>query len=85
MQALGGSLGERAARAIEAGCDIALHCNGRMDEMREIAARVGAMTPVAVRRFQESRRYLARHRAPLDAAGLAEARKMLASHLPEWG
>ena len=85
MQALGGSLGERGARAIEAGCDIALHCNGRMDEMREIAARVGAMTPIAVRRFQESRRYLARHRAPLDAAGLTEARKMLASHLPEWG
>jgi len=26
MQALGGDLGERAARALEAGCDIALHC-----------------------------------------------------------
>lgn len=85
MQALGGSLGERAARAVDAGCDIALHCNGRMDEMGEIATRIGAMTPVAVRRLDESRRYLARHRAPLDAAGLADARKTLASHLPEWG
>ena len=36
MQALGGSLAERAARSLAAGCDIALHCNGRMDEMTGI-------------------------------------------------
>ena len=33
MGALGGSLGERAARARAAGCDIAVHCNGRQGEM----------------------------------------------------
>ena len=44
MQALGGSLAERAARSLAAGCDIALHCNGRMDEMTGIAASTGAMT-----------------------------------------
>jgi beta-N-acetylhexosaminidase len=85
MQALGGSLGERAARAVHAGCDIALHCNGRMDEMREIVDRVEAMTAMAMRRFDNGRHYLARHRAPLGAEGLAEARRTLASHLPEWG
>ena len=35
MQALGGSLGERAAAALAAGCDVALHCNGRRDEQHE--------------------------------------------------
>ena len=40
MSALRGSIGERAARAIAAGCDIALHCNGDMDEMRDVVARV---------------------------------------------
>jgi beta-N-acetylhexosaminidase len=82
MQALGGTLGERAARALAAGCDIALHCNGQRDEMAEVAANTGAMTRDAVRRFQDGRRYLARHRAPRP---MAESRKKLAGLLPEWG
>lgn len=85
MQALGGSLGERAARAVAAGCDIALHCNGQMDEMRAVVGAVGRMTPAAARRFEAGRQYLARHRAPLGAAGLVDARKRLTALLPEWG
>jgi beta-N-acetylhexosaminidase len=85
MQALGGTLGERAARALAAGCDIALHCNGQMDEMREIVARSGAMTDAATRRFEAGRHYLARHRDPLGRAGLADAQRRLSSLLPEWG
>lgn len=38
MQALSGSLGQRAERALAAGVDIVLHCSGNMDEMREVAA-----------------------------------------------
>jgi beta-N-acetylhexosaminidase len=41
MGALGGSLGERAARARAAGCDIAVHCNGRRDEMIEVLDAAG--------------------------------------------
>ncbi len=37
MEALRGDFGERAAKAIAAGCDVALHCSGRMDEMEAIA------------------------------------------------
>ena len=37
MGALSGSLAERTRRAIEAGCDLVLHCNGVMDEMVEVA------------------------------------------------
>jgi beta-N-acetylhexosaminidase len=43
MAALGGSLGERAARAREAGCDIALHCNGRQGEMIEVLEAAGPL------------------------------------------
>ena len=45
MEALSGSLGERAEAALAAGCDIALHCNGKLEEMTDIAERVGALSP----------------------------------------
>lgn len=38
MEALRGSLGERAADARDAGCDILLHCNGKLDEAEAVAA-----------------------------------------------
>lgn len=83
MQALGGSLGDRAARALAAGCDIALHCNGRMAEMVEIAGRVGQMTEAAWQRFENGRAFLARHRDPAGRQGLVDAARRLAELLPE--
>jgi len=38
MKALSGPVGASAAGALAAGCDLALHCNGDMGEMREVAA-----------------------------------------------
>jgi len=85
MQALGGSVGDRAFRALAAGCDIALHCNGRMAEMVEIAGRVGPMTDLARRRVDAGRAFLARHSDPAGRQGLADAAKRLTELLPEWG
>ena len=85
MEALGGSLGERAARALAAGCDIALHCNGKMDEMKEIVAHTGAMTAAAGWRYDAGRKALARAAAPLGKAGLADAEKQVSALLPGWG
>lgn len=50
MQALAGSPGQRAARAIAAGCDITLHCNGSRAELAETVAASGAMTPATALR-----------------------------------
>ncbi len=85
MQALGGSLGERASRALAAGCDVALHCNGRMNEMVEVVGQTGPMSAAAVRRFEAGRALLARHRDPAGKSGLADAGRRLAALLPEWG
>ena len=82
MEALGGRLGERAAKVLAAGCDIALHCNGERAEMVEVAANAGPMTREALRRFQDGRRVVARHRSPQAAR---ETRKRLTELLPEWG
>jgi len=37
MEALAGSIKERADDSLKAGCDILLHCNGKMDEMMQVA------------------------------------------------
>ncbi len=53
MQALSGSLGERAAAAQAAGCDVVLHCNGDMEEMIAVADAVEPMAPEAMIRFED--------------------------------
>jgi len=40
MEALQGDFGSRAAGVVAAGCDAALHCSGKMDEMVAVAASV---------------------------------------------
>lgn len=50
MQALSGSLGQRTRAAMDAGCDIALHCKGDMVEMQQVAAEAGVMGPEALAR-----------------------------------
>ncbi|MCK7611512.1 beta-N-acetylhexosaminidase [Roseibium sediminicola] len=44
MKALGGDFGDRSRKIISAGCDIVLHCNGDMDEMRAVANVVPELT-----------------------------------------
>ncbi|WP_265570029.1 beta-N-acetylhexosaminidase [Sphingomicrobium nitratireducens] len=44
MEALDGDMGERAAGVVAAGCDAALHCSGKLDEMILVANAVPALT-----------------------------------------
>lgn len=50
MGALAGSIGARSRAAIAAGCDIVLHCNGRLAEMQEVAEVVPGLSGEAERR-----------------------------------
>ena len=43
MQALSGDIATRTATAMTAGCDIALHCKGDLDEMQQVAKAAGNM------------------------------------------
>jgi beta-N-acetylhexosaminidase len=54
MRALGGSFAARAAGALEAGCDVVLHCNGDMAEMTMIAATVRPLDAAGRRRLDRA-------------------------------
>jgi beta-N-acetylhexosaminidase len=43
MEALAGDFASRAAGVVAAGCDVALHCSGDMEEMVAVASAVPAM------------------------------------------
>lgn len=73
MQALKGTLAERTARSIAAGCDIALHCKGDLSEMQAVATAAGEMTPEAAAR---ARAVIAAR--PATGMDLAEALEALA-------
>ncbi|KQM32880.1 beta-hexosaminidase [Rhizobium sp. Leaf68] len=50
MNALKGTLGERAANIVAGGCDIVLHCNGVMSEMLQVVKEVPPLTDQSLER-----------------------------------
>jgi beta-N-acetylhexosaminidase len=50
MGALSGSAATRTQAAIAAGCDIVLHCNGKLEEMREVAEHAPKLAGKALKR-----------------------------------
>jgi beta-N-acetylhexosaminidase len=80
MNALKGDVSDRAANCVAAGCDLALNCWGRMDEMIGIANKVDAMTPRAKERLAAA---MATISAPADTdeiASLIAKRDALLQH-----
>jgi beta-N-acetylhexosaminidase len=61
MNALAGSIAERTQAIIGAGCDMVLHCNGKLDEMREVARQTPELSGKALER---AKRALAQRRPP---------------------
>jgi beta-N-acetylhexosaminidase len=61
MNALAGSIAERTTAIVSAGCDMVLHCNGRLDEMREVARQAPVLSGKALER---AKRALASRKAP---------------------
>ena len=68
MEALSGTLAERTRSAMDAGCDLALHCSGDLAEMREVAGAAGEMTSAAASRMTRALRF--RQPQALDIAAM---------------
>jgi beta-N-acetylhexosaminidase len=79
MGALSGTLRERTRAALAAGCDVALHCNGRLDEMRAVAAESPVLAGEAGRRAEAA---LAARHAPQEI-DLVAAREKFAALMAE--
>ena len=54
MNALSGSIAERTRAIFSAGCDLVLHCNGKLDEMREVAAETPELSGIALDRARQA-------------------------------
>ncbi|MDQ3074033.1 MAG: beta-N-acetylhexosaminidase [Pseudomonadota bacterium] len=70
MEALSGDHGERAAACVAAGCDVALHCDGKMANMVSVASAIGGLTPEAEARLA---RAMAMRFTPDNEMDFAEA------------
>lgn len=60
MNALSGDFAARTDAILAAGCDVVLHCNGVMDEMMAVSARVPALSGRAAQRAADALTGLAR-------------------------
>jgi beta-N-acetylhexosaminidase len=54
MKALRGGLTERTGAVMTAGCDVVLHCNGALDEMRQVADAAPALSESGARRLTDA-------------------------------
>ncbi len=72
MKALGGGFADRTRRAFDAGCDVVLHCNGEMAEMRDVVRATPELVGRPAERAADARA-VARRTQPFDPDA-AEAR-----------
>jgi beta-N-acetylhexosaminidase len=61
MNALSGTIAERTRASLAAGCDVVLHCNGKLDEMTAVAAACPELSGEPARRAEAA---LAQRSAP---------------------
>jgi beta-N-acetylhexosaminidase len=79
MNALSGAAEERAAKALAAGCDVVLHCSGRLDEMLKVAEITPALAGEAAARATDALSRIASGPEPFDPVdGLASLTLALA-------
>ena len=77
MQALGGSISERTGRALKAGCDVALHCNGQAEEMRSVAENCPLMSEQGQQRWETAQKYRREPQTESRDALLAELERII--------
>jgi beta-N-acetylhexosaminidase len=86
MEALGGSIASRTHECLRAGCDIALHCNGKRTEMEEVVSMAPLLSGSSLQRAQTFTNQIATFKADVpDGTQVADWQVRLATLLaPVW-
>lgn len=81
MHALSGDFVERTRAALSAGCDVVLHCNGLMDEMRPVAEAAPVLAGEALARADRATDLLGQSEAQTTQSGdmRAEFERLIAA------
>ena len=77
MEALSGDHGQRAAACVAAGCDVALHCDGQMENMRLVADAVPALSQEGEARLARAMALTFTPQDGMDFAAAVEKRDSL--------
>ncbi len=83
MKALKGDFSALTGAVLAAGCDLALHCNGRMEEMEAIAAAARPLSDAAQERLARADTQLRSRAVPDEAQRTLDAAQ--APYWPEQG
>ncbi|HZF78064.1 MAG TPA: beta-N-acetylhexosaminidase [Acetobacteraceae bacterium] len=74
MGAVAGTSNRLAEEAIEAGCDLVLHCTGRLDETAAVLSSCPRVSDASAARMAAAKRAVQRARRPLDSSALLAMR-----------
>ncbi len=77
MEALSGDHGQRAAACVAAGCDVALHCDGKIENMLLVAKAVPALSPEGEARLSRAMALTFTPQDGMDFAAAVENRDTL--------
>lgn len=71
MKALSGSFSDLSTRTLKAGCDVVLHCSGKMDEMVQVADGGHVLSERAASAFKTLEAYRGKPRVQIDNHAIA--------------
>jgi beta-N-acetylhexosaminidase len=78
MKALSGTMREKCARALDAGCDMLLHCGGVMEEMAEVADTAGPLKGKSLHRAKAAIKSARKPQRYDRKAALADLERIMA-------
>jgi beta-N-acetylhexosaminidase len=85
MHALDGDIAGRAAKCVAAGCDVALHCSGKFEDMVLVAASLSAMTARSSARLAAAMATVEPAKSVDKIAALIAKRDSLLAYAPVYG